>query len=120
MKKKKNRILITVCLVIIGLVVTYLVKPSNQEVYAKEFLNDFYQISDYQLCTYLVSSESSECSDYFTEDGYNQFISDQIYAMYEEYAYTYQCTFTVKSIQLEQESYDAASDSRTFSFELSL
>ncbi len=126
--KKKRKILMPIGIIVACLILAvFVVKPSKEEIFAKEFLSKLYDISDYQQFTYLtkasvVSSASSDVSetekykDYFTESGYDGFVSQQIYGFYEELAYENKCTLSLKSIKFQQTSYEAFDGTRKFFF----
>lgn len=123
--KRNKKILFLLIIVLFGVFVSYvLMKPSKEERYAQEYLKEFYNISDYELCSYLTSDSSAPSYDdnsvksvnYFTDEGYDQFVSCQIYDFYEEYAYENKCTLAVKSIKTNQEKYDPDEGLWKFSF----
>lgn len=123
--KRNRKLLFLVIIVLIGVFVSYfLSKPSKEERYAQEYLKEFYNISDYKLYSYLTSDASNPLQDensiksvsYFTDEGYDQFVSCQIYDFYEEYAYKNKCTLSVKSIKTNQEKYDPDEGLWKFSF----
>ncbi len=123
--KRNKKLLFLAIIVLIGVLVSsILLKPSKEERYAQEYLKEFYNISDYELCSYLTADKSSssinddsiKSINYFTENGYDQFVSCQIYDFYEEYAYKNKCTLSVKSISTNQEKYDPDEGLWKFSF----
>ena len=123
--KRNKKLLFLAIIILVGVFVSYiLLKPSKEEKYAQEYLNEFYNISDYELCSYLTSDASSALQDessiksvnYFTDEGYDQFVSCQIYDFYEEYAYKNKCTLSVKTIKTNQEKYDPDEGLWKFSF----
>lgn len=128
MNKKKKKILTVITLLLICSIITaFIVKPSKQEIYAKEFLYKFYNISDYEQFNYLTKSASASVAavndqdsikyrSYFTDNGYDKFIAQKINAFYEELAYENKCTLSVKSVDFEQTRYENFDELREFNF----
>lgn len=125
MNKNKRKIyIIAFLLLFFTLITAFIVKPSKEEVYAKEFLNQFYTISDYEIFTYLTKSTNTTTGadsavkyrEFFTEQGFKQFITQNVHAYYEEFAYNSKCTLAIKSVDLKQERYQPFDGSREFSF----
>ena len=123
MKKNKKLILSISLLFAVSLISFILLKPSGEEVYAKDFLNKLYNVSDYQVTTYLTNGQSENnksvtiSDNDFTEEGYNQAVSDRIIEYYEEYAYENKCTIAVKYINTKEEKYNVNEGLWYFTFD---
>ncbi|MFA0816086.1 MAG: hypothetical protein ACC608_09905 [Anaerofustis sp.] len=123
MKKKKRLILSVSLLFAVSLISFILLKPSGEEVYAKDFLNKLYNVSDYQITSYLTNAKSEDndsvtiTNNDFTEEGYNQAVSERITEYYEEYAYENKCTIAVNYINTKEEKYNVNEGLWYFTFD---
>ena len=123
MKRKKKLILSVLLLIAVSLISFILLKPSGEEVYAKDFLNKLYNVSDYQITTYLTNTKSENNDSVtitdsdFTEEGYSQAVSDRIIEYYEEYAYENKCTISVNYINTKEENYNVNEGLWYFTFD---
>ncbi len=126
----KKRIITAICaLFLCVLVITGAGKTSRDSVKcAENFIDDFYTITGYETYSFARQNPYSNeftserlaresYGEYFTEEGLEEFISDNTKAIFEEMVYSSNCTSVLKKVTLTKDENLSSGRNYTYSYE---
>ena len=100
----------------------------DSKAYATDFIEEFYTMTDYETYSYARANPYSNeytsdrlsrenYSDFFTEEGLEQFVSDGAWEIFETMVQSMNCTSRIEKLTLEKTDSDSSRRSYTYDFE---
>ncbi len=112
-KMSKKRIISAICILLAAVMIIMGAGKTTRDSKkcAENFIEDFYTITDYETYSFARQNPYSNeftaqrlarenYGEYFTEDGLEEFISDNIQAIFEEMVYSGNCTSVLEKLSL--------------------